>query len=161
MSFPLAIFVLAAAAAAPVREEARISVDLKDAAIVDVVRLLAEVGQFQTVIDPGVACSLTLKLNEVPWPKVLDVALHSCRLGYEEDNGIVRVAPVARLLAESSERRRLAEEQRLSGPLRTMRYRLSYARAQELAPLLKKFLSPRGEVVFDARTNTLIVTDVE
>src|SRR6185369_3952932 len=103
MSLPLAVLVLAAAAAAPVREEAetRVSVDLKDAAIVDVVRLLAEVGQFQTVIDPGISCSLTLKLHEVPWSKVLDVALKSCQLAYEEDNGIVRVAPVARLLEES------------------------------------------------------------
>ena len=40
-------------------------------------------------------------------------------------------------------------------------YRLSYAQAAELAPLIKKFLSPRGEVIFDARTNTLIVTDVD
>jgi type II secretory pathway component HofQ len=40
-------------------------------------------------------------------------------------------------------------------------YRLSYAKAAEMAPLVKKFLSPRGEVIFDARTNTLIVTDIE
>jgi type II secretory pathway component HofQ len=73
----------------------------------------------------------------------------------------VRVAPAARLLEESTERRRLDEERRLAGPLRTTRYRLSYARAQELAPLLKKFLSARGDVVVDARTNTLIVTDLD
>jgi type IV pilus assembly protein PilQ len=137
------------------------SVDLKDVAIVDLVRLLAEVGGFQTVIDPGVSCALTLKLKEVPWPRVLDVTLRSCQLGYEEDNGVVRVAPLARLAEESAARRQLAEEKRLSGPLRTTRYRLSYAKARELAPLLKKFLSPRGEVVFDEPTNTLIVTDVD
>ena len=37
--------------------------------------------------------------------------------------------------------------------------RLSYARAQELAPIVKRFLSPRGEVVYDTRTNTLIIID--
>jgi type IV pilus assembly protein PilQ len=145
----------------PAPAEARISIDFKDADIVDIVRLLSEVGNFQVVIDPGTSCKLTLKLKEVPWDTALDVALRVCSLGSENDNGIVRVAPVAKLTAEHQERRRLAEEQKLNRPLRTMRYTLSYARAAELAPLIKKFLSPRGDVVFDARTNTLIVTDVD
>jgi len=150
-----------ARAAATPPSEARISVDFKDADIVDIVRLLSEVGNFQVVIDPGTSCNLTLKLKEVPWDSALDVALRVCGLGSEDDGGIVRVAPVAKLTAEHQERRRLAEEQKLNRPLRTVRYTLSYARAAELAPLIKKFLSPRGNVVFDARTNTLIITDVD
>jgi type IV pilus assembly protein PilQ len=142
-------------------EEARISVDFKDADIVDIVRMMADIGQFQVVVDPGVACKLTLKLKEVPWDQALDVALKVCSLGSETDNGIVRVAPVAKLTAEHMERRRLAEEQKLDRPLHTVRYTLSYARAAELAPLIKKFLSPRGDVVFDSRTNTLIITDID
>ena len=149
----------AASAARPA--EALISIDFKDADIVDVVRLLSEVGQFQVVIDPGTSCRLTLKLKEVPWDTTLDIALRVCGLGYETDNGIVRVAQVAKLTAEHQERRKLAEEQKLNRPLRTVRHTLSYARAAELAPLIKKFLSPRGDVVFDARTNTLIITDVD
>ena len=150
-----------AGGAASTSNEARISVDFKDADIVDIVRLLSEVGNFQVVIDPGVSCKLTLKLKEVPWDSTLDVALRVCGLGYENDNGIVRVAPVAKLTAEHEARRRLAEEQKLNRPLRTVRYQLSYARAAELAPVIKKFLSPRGDVVFDARTNTLIITDID
>jgi type IV pilus assembly protein PilQ len=150
------------AAARPGRSaEARISVDFKDVDVVDVVRLMAEVGSFQLVADPGITCKLTLKLHEVPWDKALDVTLRVCGLASESDNGIVRVAPVGKLTAESEARRKLAEEQRLDRPLRTVRYTLSYARAAELAPVIKKFLSPRGDVVFDARTNTLIVTDVD
>ncbi|HEV7627508.1 MAG TPA: secretin N-terminal domain-containing protein, partial [Streptomyces sp.] len=141
--------------------EAQISIDFKDADIVDVVRLLSEVGQFQVVVDPGVSCKLTLKLKEVPWDTALDIALRVCGLGSESDNGIVRVAPVSKLTAEYQAQRQLAEAQKLNRPLRTVRYALSYARAAELAPLIKKFLSPRGDVVFDARTNTLIITDVD
>jgi len=63
--------------------EARISIDFKDADIVDVVRLLSEVGNFQVVIDPGTSCKLTLKLKEVPWDSALDVALRVCGLGSE------------------------------------------------------------------------------
>ena len=141
--------------------ETRVSIDFKDADILDVVRLMAEVGDFQVVVDPGVSCKLTLKLKEVPWDTALDVALRSCGLGQDAENGIVRVAPVARLTEEAAARRRLEEEKRLDRPLRTTRYRLSYAKATELAPLIKKFLSPRGEVVVDPRTNTLIITDIE
>jgi len=157
---PPVILLLALGLVSP-STETRISVDFKDADIVDIVRLMSEVGSFQVVVDPGVACKLTLKLKEVPWDAALDVALRTCGLGHEEESGIMRVAPVAKLTEEAAARRRFAEEQRLDRPLKTVRYRLSYAKATELAPLIRKFLSPRGEVVVDPRTNTLIITDIE
>ena len=149
-----------AAAARQNDGEARISIDIKDADIVDVVRLFAEVGGFQVVVDPGVTCKLTLKLNEVLWTSALDVALKSCGLGRDTENDIVRVAPVAKLTAETEAQRKLDEERALAGPLQMRSYRLSYARAAEMAPIVKKYLSSRGEVIYDSRTNTLIVIDV-
>ena len=133
---------------------------MKDANVIDVARLLAEVGGFQLVADAGVSCTLTLALKEVAWPTVLDLALRSCGLAQEAEGDIVRIAPAARLLAEAAERRQLDEARRLARPLRTEVRRLSYARAADLAPLLRKYLSARGSVEFDARTNTLFVTDV-
>src|SRR5262245_28538951 len=88
--------------------EARISIDFKDADVLDIVRLLAEVGDFQMVVDPGVACKLTLNLKEVPLQTAFDVILRSCGLGSDEDNGIVRVAPTAKLIAEREAARKLA-----------------------------------------------------
>jgi type IV pilus assembly protein PilQ len=152
------LFLLAATAAHPAVP--RLSIDVKDANVLDLVRLLADVGGFQAVADPGVSCTLTLALKDVAWPTVLDVALRSCGLAEERDGNVVRVAPASRLLAEAAERRQLDEAQRLNRPLRTEVYRLSYARAADLAPLLRKHLSARGSVEFDARTNTLFVTDV-
>jgi type IV pilus assembly protein PilQ len=161
LALSLASSGIAVAAPAPSRDdEARISVDFKDADVVDIVRLFAEVGGFQVVVDPGVSCKLTLKLNEVRWASALDVALKSCGLGRDEENDIVRVAPLAKLAAEHAAQRKLDEEKALAGPLQMRTYRLSYARAAEMAPIIKKFLSPRGEVIFDSRTNTLIVMDV-
>jgi type IV pilus assembly protein PilQ len=141
--------------------EAKVSVDFKDADIRDILLMMGEVGGFQVVIDPGVACKLTLRLKDVPWDQALDLSLRSCGLGADAENGIYRIAPAAKLAAEMAERRRFEEERRLNRPLRTVRYRLSYARAAELAPLLKKFLSPRGDVVYDVRTNTLYITDID
>jgi type IV pilus assembly protein PilQ len=140
--------------------ETRISIDVKDADVIDVVSLLSEVGGFQVVADGSVSCQLTLKLKDVEWPTALELALRSCGLAQETEGTVVRVAPASKLLEEAAARRRLDEERRLNRPLRTDTYRLSYARAQELAPLLRRFLSPRGTVEFDARTNTLFVTDI-
>jgi type IV pilus assembly protein PilQ len=157
----MSALVLALALQLPVvePEEARISIDVKDAAIQDVVRLLAEVGGFQVVMDPGVSCRLTLKLKEVRWGQVLASALRSCSLAHEEDGGIVRIAPAARLIEEAEARRRLSESREAARTRSVFLKRLSYARAEELAPIVRKLLSPRGEVVYDARTNTLIIID--
>ena len=37
---------------------------------------------------------------------------------------------------------------------------LSYAKAKDMAPMLQKFLSPRGQIFADERSNTLIISDV-
>jgi type IV pilus assembly protein PilQ len=139
--------------------EARITLDVKDADVRDVVGLLSEVGAFQVIFDPGIDCRVTLKLREVRWPTALDLSLKSCRLGRDEDDGVLRVAPLARLAEEETARRRYEEEKARNRPATVTRYRLSYARAQDLAPLLKQYLSPRGDAIYDARTNTLIIVD--
>src|SRR4030095_8120913 len=99
--------------------------------------------------DPAPACRLTLKLREVPWRSALDASLRACALGREQEGGVLRIAPVARLADEAQARRRLREQQDLNRPLRMATFRLSYARAQERAPLLKSLLSPPGDVVYD------------
>jgi type IV pilus assembly protein PilQ len=158
-AFVLGLALAVAPARVEAADETRISMDVKDADVVDVVRLLAEVGSFQVVIHPGISCKLTLSLKEVRWPTVLDTALKTCGLGKDEEGEIVRVAKVSQLAEEAAARRRFEEEKRLAQPTQVLYQRLSYARAQELAPIVKKFLSPRGEVVYDTRTNTLIIID--
>jgi type IV pilus assembly protein PilQ len=142
--------------------ETLIDIDLKDADVLDVLRLLAEVSELNLAADPDVSCRLTLKLKQVPWPQVFDLVLRTCGLSKDElGENLVRVASSERLRQEYEERRKYEEEKALSGPLRTTYVRLAYARAQDLAPTLERFLSPRGSVVFDERTNTLIITDVQ
>ena len=145
----------------PASAETVIDVDVKDADVLDVLRLLAEIGEFNLVADPDVSCSFTLKLSAVPWPQVLDLVLRTCRLAEDRiGNNVVRVATSEQLRRELEKRRKYEEEKRLSRPLQTTYRKLAYGRARELAPILEKFLSPRGSVVFDERTNTLIITDV-
>ncbi len=141
--------------------ETLIDLDVKDADVLDVMRLLAEIGEFNLVADPEVSCNATLKLRAVPWPQVLELVLRTC--GLVEDRigeNVFRVATSEQLRREHEERRKYEEEKRLAGPLKTTYRKLAYGRARDLAPILEKFLSSRGSVVFDERTNTLIITDV-
>jgi type IV pilus assembly protein PilQ len=141
--------------------ETFIDIDVREADVQDVLRLLAEVGGFNLAVDPGVSCKATLKLKQVPWPQVLDLVLRTCGLEQERlGENLVRVAPAEEILKEYEQRRKYQEEKALAGPLETRYMRLAYAKAGELAPILSKLLSPRGSVVFDERTNTLIVTDI-
>jgi type IV pilus assembly protein PilQ len=142
-------------------KETLIDVDVREAEVQDVLRLLAEVGGFNLAVDPGVSCAATLKLKQVPWPQVLDLVLRTCGLEQERlGENLVRVASAEDLRKEYEERRKYQEEKALSGPLETRHVRLAYGKARDLAPILSKFLSPRGSVVFDERTNTLIITDI-
>jgi type IV pilus assembly protein PilQ len=154
---------LSLAQASPPRssEETLIDIDVRDADAQDVLRLLAEVGGFNLAVDPGVSCKATLKLKQVPWPQVLELVLRTCGLEQEWlGENLVRVATAEDLRREYEARRKYEEEKSLAGPLETRYLRLAYAKARDMAPLLERFLSPRGSVVFDERTNTLIVTDV-
>jgi type IV pilus assembly protein PilQ len=138
-----------------------IDIDVREADVRDVMRLLAEVGGFNLAVDPGVSCEATLKLKQVPWPQVLDLVLRTCGLEQERlGENLVRVAAAEEIRKEYEERRKYQEEKALAGPLETRYVRLAYAKARDLAPMLSKLLSPRGSVVFDERTNTLIVTDI-
>jgi len=160
MTLPALLLTLGVGAPAAGQEPlARLSLDVREASILDVLRVLAEVGGFQFVADPGVACSLTLKLKAVEPEKALAVALKSCGLGREDANGIVRVAPIATLLEEARSERSLEQARQHSRQHTVTFKRLSYARAAELAEVVRKTLPPDAQVTFDQRTNTLIIID--
>src|SRR3990172_7873777 len=142
-------------------EETLIDIDVREADVQDVLRLLAEVGGFNLAVDPDVSCQATLKLKQVPWPQVLELVLRTCRLEQERlGETLLPVASAEEIRKEYEERRKYQEEKALAGPLETRDVRLAYGKARDLAPILTKVLSPRGSVVFDERTNTLIVTDI-
>jgi type IV pilus assembly protein PilQ len=138
-----------------------ISLDFKDGDIQDIFRLFADISGLNIVVQPGVSGRITLKLVEVPWDQALELILKTSKLGYAVEGNVIRIAPLAELAAEQAEQRRLAEEKALAGTLFTQTRVLSYSKASELQELLQRNLSPRGDIVTDERTNTVIYTDLE
>jgi type IV pilus assembly protein PilQ len=137
--------------------EARVSLDLREAPVRRIVELLVRLGGFQVVFDPSVDCALTLNLHEVAWRTALDTSLRACRLGVDDEAGVLRIAPLAKLQQEARSRERLNEERGRTPVGKLQLFRLSYARAETMAPLLETLTGPKGRVSVDARTNTLLV----
>jgi type IV pilus assembly protein PilQ len=137
-----------------------ISLDLKDADIKDVFRTISQLTGLNIVIDPEVRGTVTVQLENVPWDQALDLILKQNSLGYVLENNIMRIATTQKLQAEEADRARLAEARQAAEPTRTVIKKLSYARAQEITPTLKSIMSRRGDIVVDARTNTLIIREI-
>jgi type II secretory pathway component HofQ len=147
-------------AAPPPSESKRIHLDVVRADLHDVLRMLADVGRLNLVVSEQVKGQVTLKLKNVPWREALDVVLASKGLGQEIQGNVLRVAPLKELADEAAARTQLKQAREDAAPLRTYFLPVSHARAAELLPHVQAQLSPRGRVSVDARTNTLIVTDV-
>ncbi len=139
-----------------------ISLDFQGADLRAVLRTFAEISGLNIVIDPSVQGSVDVALRDVPWDQALDIILRANKLGYSVDGTIVRVAPLTVLADEEKQRRQLAEQQALAGELRVMTATLSYATAEDIRPLLvKSALTQRGTIEVDARSNTLIISDLQ
>ncbi len=139
-----------------------VSMDFQNADLRSVLRTFAEISDLNIVIDPQVQGSVDVALVDVPWDQALDIILRSNQLGYDVDATVVRIAPLSTLTSEEQQRRELAEQQALAGELVVLTRTLSYARASDLANLVTQaVLSERGQVQIDARTNTLILTDLQ
>jgi type IV pilus secretin PilQ/predicted competence protein len=98
----------------------------------------------------------------VPWDQALDVILKVNGLGMRLEDNVIRIAKLSDLQKEENERRKLQEEAELAGELVERLRTVSYARAKELADVLKKSnaLSRRGSIHVDERTNTIIIKDL-
>jgi len=138
----------------------RIDLDLKDADVHNVLRLLADVGRVNIVTADNVSGSVTIRMRNVPWDQALETVLQAKGLGMVRRGNMIRVAPIADLNKE----RELAIARRKSelelAPIETRLIPVSYADAQELQQRAGDMLSPRGSLAVDTRTNVLIARDV-
>ena len=137
-----------------------ISLNLKGADLVDVLRTFAELTGLNMAIDPGVGGSVTVDFVDVPWDQALDIILRQNGLTFLLEGNVMRIGTVGRIAEETAAQRRLAEEERLNVPLTTLSFKLSYARATEVQALLRDLSSPRARIIVDARTNQIIISEI-
>ncbi len=148
------------AAPAPKFSGEPISVNLKDVDLRDFFRLIHEISGLNVVVDPSVKGSLTIVLDDVPWDQALDIVLKNNDLDKQLEGNVLRIATKETLRKEAEQNRDLAKAQAEAADVVTTTRQLSYAKATTLAVTLKKFLSSRGDIIADDRSNTLIIRDI-
>ena len=137
-----------------------ISVNLKDVDLKDFFRLIHEISGLNVVLDPDVRGSLTIVLDDVPWDQALDIVLRNNQLSRQLDGNVLRIASIDTLRKEAELRRAQVEAEALAvDPITVTRF-LSYAHSKDVVSTLKKFLSQRGHIESDDRTNAIIISDI-
>ena len=152
---------------------AKISIDIQNADIKSVLRMLSEVGNVNIVLGEEIEGKITLKVRNVPWDQVLDIIMARFGLGKVELNGIIFIAPLSTLQKRAEELKKVKEalaEEEKTGPLKTKYITLNYINACDLIKEQQQnkkgvsivdVLSEKGKATCDSRTNTLIIKDTE
>jgi len=147
-----------------------LSLNFQDIEVRAILQILADFTGLNIVVSDSVKGNLTLRLQNVPWDQALDIILRTKGLAMRQNGNVVYIAPTEEVAAREKldlESHKTVQE---LIPLRTEIIQVNYAKAGDIAQLLKKksgdkaqeqsVLSARGDVVADERTNSLIVKDV-
>ncbi len=136
------------------------SINAKDVDLKDFFRLIHEISGLNIVLDQAVHGSLTIVLDDVPWDQALAIVLSNNGLDCVLQGNVLRIATIDTLRAEAESRHAQQDAQALAVPKQTVTRYLSYGHSKDVMPIIKKFLSPRGDVVSDDRSNALIIEDI-
>lgn len=148
----------------------KLSLNFQDIEVRAVLQLLADFTNKNIVVSDSVDGNITVRLKDVPWDQALDIVLESKNLGMRENGNVIWVAPNAELDAKDAQEIELAKRKTELDPLVTEYVPVNFAKAGDLATLIKSrtvaegdtshsLLSSRGSVSFDDRTNTLLIQD--
>lgn len=140
-----------------------ISLNFQDIKVRSALQILAEFTGMNIVVSDKVAGSLSLHLKEIPWEQALNIILTTQALGKRKIGQVILIAPVEEIA--EYEKKELYAEQLVAelSPLHSDLLQINYARAADIAVMLKDknaaFLSERGRLSADIRTNTIWVQD--
>lgn len=137
-----------------------IGMNFKDLDLKDFFRVIHEISGLNVVLDPAVKGTVTIVLDDVPWDQALAIVLNNNGLECQLQGNVLRIATLETLKTEAEARRAQQEAQALAVPKETITRYLSYGQARDAVTIVKKFLSPRGDVVADPRSNALIIEDI-
>jgi type IV pilus assembly protein PilQ len=137
-----------------------ISVNLKEVDLRDFFRLIHEISGLNVVLDPAVKGTLTIVLDEVPWDQALDIVLQNNSLDKQLNGNVLRIATRDTLKKEAETLRDLEKAQAEAVAPVTVTRVLSYAKSSTMRDVLKKFLTTRGDILSDDRSNQLIIRDI-
>jgi len=138
----------------------RINLDVQGADIRTVLRTLADYAGMNIIASREVQGEVTASLKDAPWESALEVILRAHGYGYVLENGIIRVGLLERIRNEVLEEAAAARKREDLLPIETRVERMQFANASELRNSLQEMMTNRGRLQVDARTNSLIISDI-
>ena len=139
----------------------------------DLLQVFAEFTGLNFVCSDKLGGAVSVRLQALPWPQALEVVLQTQGLVARQQGRVVWVLPEDAWWQREKKRLQAHTELESLGALHTRSWRLQYARAAELAQRLSgqgllagggtttgRWLSARGSVLAEPRTNQLFVNDV-
>ncbi len=141
----------------------KLSLNFQNIEVRAVLQLLADFTGLNIVASDTVTGNVTLRLKNVPWDQALDIILKSKGLGMRQVGNVVMVAPSEEIATREKLELEAQKQLQELAPLRTEFIQVNYAKAKDLAELIKSegrnLISERGSVSVDERTNTLLVQE--
>ena len=141
----------------------RLSLMFQDIEVRAVLQIIAQHTGLNLVASDTVRGNLTLRLQNVPWDQALDIILKTKGLDKRIDGNVMLVAPAQEIAAREKAELEASKQVAELAPLRTELIQVNYAKASEIAALIKakenSLLTDRGSVTVDERTNSLLVHD--
>lgn len=122
-----------------------VTVNFKGADIRTVLTYISEVSGIDVIAAPDVKGVIDLKLTNKPWKVALDIIVRNYGFAYERDGDIIRVVTLDKLKQEEA---------------MTQAYPLNYGKAKDIVGAVSDMVGERGSVMYDDRTNTVLVTDI-
>jgi type IV pilus assembly protein PilQ len=146
---------------------ARFSMNFQDLETRAALQLIADYSDLNIVVSDTVQGSVTLRLQNVPWDQALDIVMTTKGLDMRRNGNVIIVAPAEEIAAREQADLTAQKALQTLEPLRSEFIQVNYAKASELADLLRgaaggggnRLISERGSVAIDVRTNTLLVQD--
>lgn len=160
-SVPVESVIAADEPAAPSNRGAPMNLDVQGADIRTVLRSIAEFGKVNVIPDRTISGPISVRLVQVPWRDALEIVCASASLSTVEADGVIRVAERKTVLEEEIEEEAAARKKEELLPLETAILPVNYANAEELKQSISFVLSKRGSLEVDARTNSILVTDID
>lgn len=141
----------------------RLSLNFQNIEVRAVLQLIADFTGLNVVVSDSVGGNITLRLRNVPWDQALDIILKTRNLGMRQTGNVLLIAPNAEIVAREQAEMQARQAAVELAPLRTQFYQVNYARATDIAGILRSgdasIMTPRGNVTIDQRTNTLMVLE--
>lgn len=139
----------------------KISIEMNNMDVRDALQFIMDETGMNMVISDKVDGKVSLKLKQVPWDQALVIIMKTRSLGYTRQGNVLRIATLDELRKEEEEAIKLAAERSKADPLLVRMYPVSYANVVDLEKKLKDFMSERGKVVADTRSNAVVVTETD